>query len=93
MIYATLTPDYVRYWYTWPSAHNTSSPKADLPEPIKNVILDVARINLPDSPTKMKDFEAACREKFSSTKLPKGVSYPANNRLLHIDFFPFSTHF
>ncbi len=87
MIYAALSPLLVRYSFTWPSAHNTSSPKANLPEAIKKALMDVARVNIPPSGMSLADFEHACQNKFSSTRLPKQVDAGRVHFILGHDYY------
>ncbi len=72
-MYATLAPVLVRFKYTWPSMHNTSSKKTDLPEEVANCLLQVGLLNIKGKPMSEKALRKGIAAKFSQTRIPKKV--------------------
>ncbi len=74
MLTAILTPRLIKKRYTYP-ADNKRSDKPPLPGPIFNAIIKVATVKLRNTTMTMAEFKAKLRQKFSSIKYKKKVSF------------------
>ncbi len=78
-----MLPPLVRYVFTWPSPHNTSSGKRRLPPKIKKVVETVARAMLRGKPMTYAEFDRRVQERFSCSRMPIEVRNPCTLSALH----------